>query len=411
MTMEHSALLELLDSLKAAGVDNRIRLAAQNMYQELIDAEARGVIGAGLWERNDSRTSIRNGSRVRTLTTTAGDLDLRIPKLRSGSFFPSLLERRRRVDQALFAVIMEAYVHGVSTRKVDDLVKALGADTGISKSEVSRICQGLDEEVSAFRDRSLTDANYPYVFLDATYCKARVNHRVVSQAIVVAIGVSADGRREVLGMDVGDSEDGAFWTAFLRGLKARGLGGVQLVISDAHAGLKQAIAAVFQGSAWQRCRVHFMRNVLSVVPKGSSEMVAAAIRTIFAQPDPDHVAEQFDVIAGMLGRQVPKVETMMRDAKEDLLAFAQFPQAHWRQLWSTNPLERVNKEIKRRTDVVGIFPNPEALLRLAGAVLIEQHDEWAASDRRYFSEASMNLLMTKTNPNEGQVNTPELMTA
>ncbi len=411
MTMEHSALLELLDSLKAAGVDNRIRLAAQNMYQELIDAEARGVIGAGLWERNDSRTSIRNGSRVRTLTTTAGDLDLRIPKLRSGSFFPSLLERRRRVDQALFAVIMEAYVHGVSTRKVDDLVKALGADTGISKSEVSRICQGLDEEVSAFRDRSLTDANYPYVFLDATYCKARVNHRVVSQAIVVAIGVSADGRREVLGMDVGDSEDGAFWTAFLRGLKARGLGGVQLVISDAHAGLKQAIAAVFQGSAWQRCRVHFMRNVLSVVPKGSSEMVAAAIRTIFAQPDPDHVAEQFDVIAGMLGRQVPKVETMMRDAKEDLLAFAQFPQAHWRQLWSTNPLERVNKEIKRRTDVVGIFPNPEALLRLAGAVLIEQHDEWAASDRRYFSEASMTLLMTKKNPNEGQVNTPELMTA
>jgi transposase-like protein len=409
--MEHSALLELLDSLKAAGVDNRIRLAAQNMYQELIDAEARGVIGAGLWERNDSRTSIRNGSRVRTLTTTAGDLDLRIPKLRSGSFFPSLLERRRRVDQALFAVIMEAYVHGVSTRKVDDLVKALGADTGISKSEVSRICQGLDEEVSAFRDRSLTDANYPYVFLDATYCKARVNHRVVSQAIVVAIGVSADGRREVLGMDVGDSEDGAFWTAFLRGLKARGLGGVQLVISDAHAGLKQAIAAVFQGSAWQRCRVHFMRNVLSVVPKGSSEMVAAAIRTIFAQPDPDHVAEQFDVIAGMLGRQVPKVETMMRDAKEDLLAFAQFPQAHWRQLWSTNPLERVNKEIKRRTDVVGIFPNPEALLRLAGAVLIEQHDEWAASDRRYFSEASMTLLMTKKNPNEGQVNTPELMTA
>jgi transposase-like protein len=409
--MEHSALLELLDSLKAAGVDNRIRLAAQNMYQELIDAEARGVIGAGLWERNDSRASIRNGSRARTLSTTAGDLDLRIPKLRSGSFFPSLLERRRRVDQALFAVIMEAYVHGVSTRKVDDLVKALGADTGISKSEVSRICQGLDEEVSAFRDRSLTDANYPYVFLDATYCKARVNHRVVSQAVVVAIGVSSDGRREVLGMDVGDSEDGAFWTAFLRGLKARGLGGVHLVISDAHAGLKQAIAAVFQGSAWQRCRVHFMRNVLSVVPKGSSEMVAAAIRTIFAQPDPDHVSEQFDVIAGMLGRQVPKVETMMRDAKEDLLAFAEFPQAHWRQLWSTNPLERVNKEIKRRTDVVGIFPNPEALLRLAGAVLIEQHDEWAASDRRYFSEASMTLLMTKTNPNEGQVNPPELMTA
>jgi putative transposase len=412
--MELSALLELLESLKAAGVDERIRLAAQNMYQELIDAEARGMIGAGPWERNESRTSVRNGSRPRTLSTTAGDLDLRIPKLRSGSFFPSWLERRRRVDQALFAVIMETYVHGVSTRKVDDLVKAFGVDTGISKSEVSRICQGLGEEISAFRDRSLTDTNYPYVFLDATYCKARVNHRVVSQAIVVAIGVSADGLHEhceVLGMDVGDSEDGTFPAAFLRGLKARGLGGVHLVISDAHAGLKQAIAAVFQGSAWQRCRVHFMRNVLSVVPKGSSEMVAAAIRTIFAQPDPDHVAEQFDVIATMLGRQAPKVETMMRDAKEDLLAFSKFPQAHWRQTWSTNPLERVNKEIKRRSDVVGVFPNPAALLRLAGAVLIEQHDEWAASDRRYFSEASMTLLMTKTNPSEGQVNPPELMSA
>ena len=408
--MEHSALLELLESLKAAGVDDRIRLAAQNMYQELIDAQARRAIGAGPWERSEARTSVRNGSRSRTLSTTAGDLDLRIPKLRSGSFFPSLLERRRRVDQALFAVIMEAYVHGVSTRKVDDLVKALGVDTGISKSEVSRICQGLDEEVSAFRDRSLAEVEYPYVFLDATYCKARVNHRVISQAIVVAIGVSSDGRREVLGMDVGDSEDGAFWTAFLRGLKARGLHGVGLVISDAHAGLKQGVAAVFQGSSWQRCRVHFMRNVLSVVPKGSSEMVAAAIRTIFAQPDPDHVSEKFDVIATMLGRQAPKVETMMNDAKEDLLAFAKFPQAHWRQIWSTNPLERVNKEIKRRSDVVGVFPNPAALLRLAGAVLIEQHDEWAASDRRYFSETSMTLLKEMTEP-KGQVKPPELMTA
>lgn len=221
MAIDHSSLLELLEALKAAGVDDRIRLAAQNMYQALIDAEAEGVIGAGLWERTEGRTAVRNGSRSRTLSTTAGDLELRIPKLRTGSFFPSLLERRRRIDQALFAVVMEAYLHGVSTRKVDDLVKALGADTGISKSEVSRICKDLDAEVSAFRDRSLKDITYPYVFLDATYCKARVNHRVVSQAIVVAVGVSADGRREVLGMDVGDSEDGAFWTAFLRGLKTR----------------------------------------------------------------------------------------------------------------------------------------------------------------------------------------------
>ena len=411
MAMDHSSLLELLEALKAAGVDDRIRLAAQNMYQELIDAEAEGVIGAGLWERTAERTAVRNGSRPRTLSTTAGDLELRIPKLRTGSFFPSLLERRRRIDQALFAVVMEAYLHGVSTRKVDDLVKALGADTGISKSEVSRICKDLDAEVAAFRDRSLKDTAYPYVFLDATYCKARVNHRVVSQAIVVAVGVSADGRREVLGMDVGDSEDGAFWTAFLRGLKTRGLGGVQLVISDAHAGLKQAIATVFIGASWQRCRVHFMRNVLAVVPKGNADMVAAAIRTIFAQPDGPSAHEQFDDYTAKLERMLPKVAAMMREAKDDLLAFTAFPQAHWRQLWSTNPLERTNKEIKRRTDVVGVFPNPAALLRLAGAVLIEQHDEWAAADRRYFSERSMALLNADTTDIEGQVSTPELMTA
>ena len=257
MAMDQSALLELLDALKAAGVDDRIRLAAQNMCQALIDAEATAVIGAGPWERSGDRVAVRNGTRPRTLTTTAGDLELRIPKLRTGSFFPSLLERRRRIDQALFAVVMEAYGHGVSTRKVDDLVHALGADTGISKSEVSRICADLDAEVGVFRDRSLADTTYPYVFLDATYCKARVNHRVVSQAVVVAVGVTADGRREVLGMDVGDSEDGAFWTAFLRSLRARGLNGVQLVISDAHTGLKAAIDAVLIGSSWQRCRVHY----------------------------------------------------------------------------------------------------------------------------------------------------------
>jgi putative transposase len=411
MAMEQSALLELLEALKATGVDERIRLAAQAMYQALIDAEAEGVIGAGFWERTEARTAVRNGSRPRTLTTTAGDLELRIPKLRTGSFFPSLLERRRRIDQALFAVVMEAYLHGVSTRKVDDLVKALGADTGISKSEVSRICADLDVEVAAFRDRSLSEVAYPYVFLDATYCKARVNRRVVSQAIVVAVGVTADGRREVLGMDVGDSEDGAFWTAFLRSLKARGLGGVQLVISDAHEGLTAAISAVLIGSSWQRCRVHFLRNVLAQVPKGNAEMVAAAIRTVFAQPDAASAHEQFDDIAEKLHRLLPKVAAMMRDAKDDLLAFTAFPQAHWRQIWSTNPLERTNKEIKRRTDVVGVFPNPDALLRLAGAVLIEQHDEWAAADRRYFSERSMALITTPAATTEGQVSAPELMTA
>jgi putative transposase len=376
----------------------------------LIEAELTAVIGAGPHERTDTRVTQRNGHRPRVLSTTAGDLELRIPKLRTGSFFPSLLERRRRVDQALFAVVMEAYLHGVSTRKVDDLVRALGADTGISKSEVSRICADLDTEVGAFRDRSLAGQAFPYVFLDATYCKARVNRRVVSQAVVVATGVRADGWREVLGFAVGDSEDGAFWTAFLRSLKARGLGGVQLVISDAHTGLKAAIAGVLLGASWQRCRVHFLRNVLAAVPKGNAEMVAAAIRTIFAQPDQHHVREQLDVIAGMLGRQLPKVEAMLGDAADDLLAFTGFPGGHWKKIWSTNPLERLNKEIKRRTDVVGAFPNPEALLRLAGAVLVEAHDEWQTGDRRYLAEGTMAVLITPP-PTNQEVAHPELIPA
>ena len=410
MALDQSALLELLEALKAADVDDRIRSAATTIYQALIEAELSSVVGALPHERTDTRTAQRNGHRPKTISTVAGDLELQIPKLRAGSFFPSLLERRRRVDQSLFAVIMEAYLHGTSTRKVDDLVKALGADSGISKSEVSRICAELDVEVAAFRDRSLVEQPFRYVFLDATYCKARVDHRVVSQAVVVATGVAADGRREVLGFDVGDSEDGAFWTAFLRGLKTRGLHGVQLVISDAHAGLRAAIEAVLLGAAWQRCRVHFLRNVLAQVPKGHAEMVAAAIRTIFAQPDAAHVREQLDTIAGMLGRQLPKVETMLREAAGDITAFADFPVSHWKKVWSTNPLERVNKEIKRRTDVVGVFPNPAALLRLAGSVLVETHDEWQVSERRYLSEGSMALLDKPAESIE-EVAPPALLTA
>lgn len=392
MALDQSALLELLAQLKLTDVSDRIRSATEQLYQQLIDAEAAAFIGAAPFERTDTRTTHRNGTRPRVLTTTAGDLHLEIPKLRQGSFFPALLERRRRVDQALYAVVMEAYLHGVSTRKVDDLVKSLGADSGISKSEVSRICADLDQEVGAFRDRSLADLEYPYVFLDATYCKARVGHRVVSQAVVVAFGVAADGRREVLGFDVGDSENEVFWTGFLRGLKARGLAGVKLVISDAHSGLKKAIGTVFQGASWQRCRVHFMRNVLAIVPKASGEVVASIIRTIFAQPDREHVNTQFDEVTRTLQQSHPKVAVMLDDARVDILAFAEFPMKHWRQIWSTNPMERVNKEIKRRTDVVGVFPNPAALLRLAGAVLVEQHDEWEAGDRRYLSEASMAAL-------------------
>jgi putative transposase len=414
MALSQSALLEVLDALKASDSTDVIRHALQVMLQQLIDAEATAFIGAEPHERTEERITQRNGTRSKTITTAAGDVDLSITKLRQGAFFPSLLERRRRIDQALFAVVMEAYVTGTSVRKVDDLVRALGADTGISKSEVSRICTDLDEQVADFADRSLSETTFPYVFLDATYCKARVGgarngkgSRVVSQAIVVATGVTADGRREVLGFAVGDSEDGAFWTAFLRSLKTRGLAGTKLVISDAHAGLKAAIAAVMLGATWQRCRVHFLRNVLARVPKGSQTMVAAAVRTIFAQPDAEHVRDQLEVIATMLGRQFPQVETMLREAGEDVTAFADFPVAHWKKIWSTNPLERVNKEIKRRTDVVGVFPNPQALLRLAGCVLIEVHDEWQIAERRYLSEGSMALIDAK--PDEQEVVTPELV--
>jgi putative transposase len=361
MALDQSALLEVLEALKAADVGDRVHHAAETLYQALIEAELTAVIGAAPHERTEARTNLRNGHRPRTLSTPAGDLELRIPKLRAGSFFPSLLERRRRVDQALFAVVMEAYLHGVSTRKVDDLVRALGADSGISKSEVSRICADLDAEVGAFAERSLADQQFAYVFLDATYCKARVNRRVVSQAVVVGTGVAADGRREVLGFAVGDSEDGAFWTAFLRSLKARGLAGVQLVIADAHVGLRHAVAAVFAGASVQRCRVHFLRNVLARVPKGSAEMVAAAVRTIFAQPDAQHVRDQLGVIAGMLGRRFPAVETTLRDAEPELLAFAAFPVGHWKKIWLRMKSSRMKSSTHPR--VVALFlphPSPAA---------------------------------------------------
>jgi putative transposase len=392
MALDESAMTELLAALRAGGGLDVVRAALVLVLQALIDAEATEVIGADRYQRSQQRTTHRNGFRSRLLSTKAGDVELRIPKLREGSFFPALLEPRRRIDRALLAVVMEAYVHGTSTRKVDDLVKALGVDAGISKSEVSRICGELDAEVAAFRSRSLAHTGFPYVFLDATYLKARVDGRVVSRAVVIATGVTADGSREVLGLDVGDSEDGAFWTAFLRSLKARGLAGVQLVISDAHTGLKAAIGAVMAGASWQRCRVHFLRNVLARVPKASAEMVAAAIRTIFAQPTGTEVVDQLGKVATMLAPKFPQVAAMLVDAGEDLTAFTAFPVAHWRKLWSTNPLERLNKEIKRRTNVVGIFPDDAAVLRLAGAVLIEAHDEWQVAERRYLSEGSMAKL-------------------
>jgi putative transposase len=413
MALDESAMTDLLVALRAGGGLDVVREALALVLQALIETEAAQQIGAGRYERSEQRTAYRNGNRARLLSTKAGDVELKIPKLREGSFFPALLEPRRRIDRALLAVVMEAYVHGTSTRKVDDLVKALGVDAGISKSEVSRICSELDAEVTAFRSRSLAHTGFPYLFLDATYLKARVDGRVVSRAVVIATGVTADGGREVLGLDVGDSEDGAFWTAFLRSLRARGLAGVQLVISDAHTGLKAAIVAVMAGAAWQRCRVHFLRNVLARVPKASAEMVAAAIRTIFAQPTGQEVVDQLDKVAAMLQPKFPAVALMLTDAREDLTAFTAFPVAHWRKLWSTNPLERLNKEVKRRTNVVGIFPDDAAVLRLAGAVLIEAHDEWQVAERRYLSEGSMaKLTQTKDDaarPKEVKRATAELV--
>jgi putative transposase len=392
MALSQSALSELLDAIRAGGGQDTLRDAMTLVLQELIELEAEQVIGAGRYERTDERTTHRNGSRTRLLSTKAGDVKLHIPKLREGSFFPALLEPRRRIDRALWAVIMEAYVHGVSTRKVDDLVVALGIDAGVQKSEVSRICAELDSVVAGFRDRSLGHIAFHYVFLDATYVKAHDGASVVSKAVVIATGVTAKGDREVLGLAVGDSEDGAFWTAFLRSLRSRGLSGVRLVISDAHEGLKGAIAAVLLGAAWQRCRVHFLRNILARIPKGSVDMVLAAVRTIFAQPDAASVQEQLTEIADKLMPRFPAVAEMLTEAAEDVTAFTAFPLAHWRKIWSTNPLERVDKEVKRRTDVVGIFPNEAAVTRLAGAVLLEIHDEWAVAERRYLSEGSMALL-------------------
>jgi putative transposase len=402
MALPKSAVSELLEAFRTGEGVELIRESVRMVMQELIEAEATEKIGAGRYERTDARTTDRNGARARLLATQAGDVELRIPKLRKGSFFPAILEPRRRIDQELYAVVMEAYVNGVSTRSVDDLVAALGVDSGISKSEVSRICAGLDEVVAAFRERRLDHTVFPYVYLDATYLHVRnATCQVVSMAVVVATGITADGGREVLGLDVGDSEDEVFWRAFLAGLKQRGLGGVRLVISDQHAGLVSALKRSFQGVGHQRCRVHFARNLLALVPKTHTDMVAAVFRTIFAQPDASTVAATWDEVRDQLAKSFPKIGPLMDEARAEVLAFTAFPRAHWAKIWSTNPLERVNQEIKRRARVVGIFPNDAAVIRLVGAVLADMHDEWQSGDRRYLSEGSMALL--KPNRNTGPI--------
>lgn len=358
--------------------------------QALMEIEVAQKTGAERGERSPNRINYRNGYRERAWDTRVGRIDLRIPKLRRGSYFPSLLEPRRRAERALVAVVQEAYVQGVSTRKVDDLVQALGM-TGISKSEVSRLCRELDETVQAFLNRPLV-GQYPYLWLDAKYVKVREGGRVVNMALVVAVGVRETGDRELLGLAVGAEESEPFWTEFLRGLIARGLKGVRLVISDAHEGLRQAIAKVLLGASWQRCRVHFMRNLLAHVPKGMQQMVAALVRTIFAQPDQVSAKAQLRKVAENLEARFPKVAEMLLEAEEDILAYMSFPVEHWRQIHSTNPLERLNREIGRRTEVVGIFPNRQSLIRLVGAVMQEQQDEWDVASRRYFSQESMAKL-------------------
>src|SRR5438067_7465403 len=365
-----------------------VRSMLQAFVETLMSAEASAVCNAGYAERTPDRANVRNGYRVRDWDTRVGTIDLAIPKLRQGSYFPGwLLEPRRRAEQAMVAVVAQCYVEGVSTRRVDDVVKAMGID-GISKSQVSELARSLDVIVEAFRTRPLDAGPYTYVWVDALTQKVREGGRIVNVACVIATGVNIEGHREVLGVDVFTTEDGAGWTAFLRSLVARGLSGVQLVISDAHEGLKNAIAGVLPGASWQRCRTHFVRNLLTRVPKSAQAMVATLVRSIFEQPDADTTWAQHARVVEQLQERFPDAAVMLVDAAPDVLAFTAFPKEHWRQIRSNNPQERLNKELRRRTDVVGIFPNRASMIRLVGAVLAEQHDEWTVA-RRYMSAESL----------------------
>lgn len=377
----------LRQQLETADVD-LLREMVRALAEALMSADVDSVCGAGYREVSDARVNRRNGYRPRDWDTRVGTIELAVPKLRTGSYFPSwLLEPRRRAEQALVQVVADCYLAGVSTRRVDKLVKQLGLD-GISKSQVSELAKSLDETVEAWRNRPLDAGHYNYVWLDALTQKVREGGRVVNVAVVHAVGVNADGYRETLGIDLVTSEDGAGWTAFLRGLVARGLSGVQLVISDAHPGLADAIAASLPGCSWQRCRTHFMRNLLTKVPKSAHGLVAPLVRMVFEQPDATTAWEHHARVVEQLTGRFDAAADLLSEAGSDILAFYTFPKAHHRQLRSNNPLERLNKEIRRRTDVVGIFPNRAAVIRLVGAVLTEQHDEWQVS-RRYMSQESL----------------------
>jgi putative transposase len=384
-TMDLSAWLR--KRLEEASPD-LLRAMVKDFAEALMGAEADALCGAPYGERSLERVNRRNGYRERDWDTRVGSIELAVPKLREGSYFPEwLLQPRRRAEQALVSVVADAYLAGVSTRRVEKLVQQLGIDR-MSKSQVSRLARSLDEIVEDFRTRPLDGAPYPYLTLDALVVKCREGGRTVNACVVHAVAVNREGFRESLGLDVVTSEDGAAWLAFLRGLVARGLSGVRLVTSDAHPGLVDAIAATLPGAAWQRCRTHCMRNLLTRVPKAAQSFVATMVRTIFAQPDADTVLEQHARIVDQLATRFPDAAALLEEVAPDLLAFTAFPKEHWRQVWSNNSLERLNKEIRRRTDVVGIFPDRASIVRLVGAVLTEQHDEWQIT-RRYMSADSI----------------------
>lgn len=385
--------LPLAELAAKSGDTDFLRLIAENVLQLIMEADVDGLIGAGRYERGEARQTWRNGYRERSLDTRLGTLNLKIPKMRSGAYFPGFLEPRKTVEKALVAVIQEAWINGVSTRKVDELVQAMGM-TGISKSSVSKLCKDIDERVNAFLKRPLA-GDWPYLWLDATYLKVREGGRIVSVAAIIAVAVNTDGKREIVGLHIGPSEAEPFWTSFLRDLVRRGLTGVKLVISDAHEGLKAAIARVL-GATWQRCRVHAMRNALAYVPKGQHTMVAAAIRQAFIQPDHDNAVQTWRHVADQLRARWPKLGAFMDDAEADVLAYMAFPAQHRTKLHSTNPLERLNKEVKRRADVVGIFPNEDSIVRLIGAVLLEANDEWQLQHRYMQVEAMADLIPPAT---------------
>lgn len=376
--------MDLTELLQKQDQGDFLRTIAEAVLQLIMEADVEGLIGAGRHERAENRTTWRNGYRERTLDTRLGTLNLKVPKLRQGSYFPSFLEARKMSEQALVAVIQEAWIGGVSTRRVDDLVQAMGL-SGISKSTVSKLCKDIDERVSEFLNRPLT-GEWPYVWLDATYLKQRQGGRIVSVAAIIAVAANTEGRREIIGLGVGPSEAETFWMDFLRSLRARGLDGVKLVISDAHTGLKAAISRVFDAT-WQRCRVHWMRNALAHISKGQHTVVAAAIRQAFDQPDRQHAGETWRHVANQLRSRWPKLADLMDESEHDVLAYMAFPRQHRTKLHSTNPIERLNKEVKRRADVVGIFPNEPAIIRLIGAVLFEQNDEWLIQNRYMQVEA------------------------